>query len=539
MDKQNPEIDMVEGRGIGDEKSQGPLHEPMGPMRAKSDDLSVWQTVRLYKLAGVIAMAGAFSASLDGYQINLNGGIVSNKGFIAQMAGGGKTIIAGKYISAWGGIQSAGQTIGQLLIQYATEAYGRKVSLMIILLMFITSVMTESFASHWQHWLVAKLLSGMGVGMLQCTMPLYLAEVAPTQLRGVFINAYTFWFVLGQLFASVALYELKANDPTDYKTPIYTQWAMVGIAGIIFVLLPESPWWLVSKGRFEKASKSLQILNRGVEGFNVQEHLDVMNATIQMENDLAAKNKEEDMWEVFRGRNLIRFIICSWPKVTQQFVGLAVFNTYATYFFQYAGNKNPFLVTVILSSVQLLSMLLTATLTDQLGRRPLTVYPYGVTVLSVLSLGIIGCFDYTDKTLSSLLIFFACLATFSTTGASAIGYAYAAEMPQQRLRARTSAWALAASNAISVMFSFTTPIMINGDSTHWGVKTAFFFAGTGTIAVAIAWLILPEVARRTPAEIDELFEKRVPLRKFKGYVTEVEMHATEVQQSTKLGDTNI
>ncbi|EEY16688.1 sugar transporter [Verticillium alfalfae VaMs.102] len=332
MDKQNPEVDMVEGRDHGDEKSQGPFHEALGPMRAKSDDLSVWATMRLYKVAGIIAMAGAFSASLDGYQINLNGGIVSNKGFIKQMAGGGKKIIAGRYISAWGGIQSAGQTIGQLLIQYVTEAYGRKVSLLIILAMFITSVMTESFANNWQHWLVAKLLSGMGVGMLQCTMPLYLAEVAPTQLRGVFINAYTFWFVLGQLFASVALYELKAADPTDYKTPIYTQWAMVGVAGIIFILLPESPWWLVSKGRFEKASKSLQVLNRGVEAFDVQEHINVMNATIQMENDLAAKNKEEDMWEVFRGRNLIRFIICSWPKVTQQFVGLAVFNTYATYF---------------------------------------------------------------------------------------------------------------------------------------------------------------------------------------------------------------
>ncbi|KAM0334423.1 hypothetical protein ACHAQA_001449 [Verticillium albo-atrum] len=434
MDKNNPEVDMVEGRSPADEKSRGPLQESIGVMRAKSDDLSVWQTVRLYKLAGIIAMA-AFKLIMS-IEINLNGGIVSNKGFIQLMAGGGKTIIAGKYISAWGGIQSAGQTIGQLLIQYATEAYGRKVSLMIILLMFITSVMTESFATHWQHWLVAKLLSGMGVGMLQCTMPLYLAEVAPTQLRGVFINAYTFWFVLGQLFASVALYELKATDPTDFRTPIYTQ--------------------------------------------------DVMDATIQMEKDLAAKNKEEDMWEVFRGRNLIRFIICSWPKITQQFVGLAVFNTYATYFF--------------------------------------------------LALGIIGCFDYTGKTLSSLLIFFACLATFSTTGASAIGYAYAAEMPQQRLRARTSAWALAASNAISVMFSFCTPIMINGDKTHWGVKTAFFFAGTGTFAVFIAWLILPEVARRTPAEIDELFEKRVPLRQFKGYVTEVEMRATEVQHMSKMGD---
>lgn len=59
---------------------------------------------------------------------------------------------------------------------------------------------------------------------------------------------------------------------------------------------------------------------------------------------------------------------------------------------------------MILSSVQLISMIMTATLTDQIGRRPLTVYPYAVTVMSVLSLGIIGCFDYTGKATSSLLV---------------------------------------------------------------------------------------------------------------------------------------
>jgi hypothetical protein len=71
---------------------------------------------------------------------------------------------------------------------------------------------------------------------------------------------------------------------------------------------------------------------------------------------------------------------------------------------QYAGNEDPFLVTLILSCVQLISMLLTCTFTDWLGRRPLTVYPYAVTVLSVLSLGIVGCFDYTKSSLSSLLV---------------------------------------------------------------------------------------------------------------------------------------
>ncbi|KAE8140443.1 general substrate transporter [Aspergillus pseudotamarii] len=507
-------------------------HCPIGKggapvMRSKEDDLSIWQTVRRYKLISIMAMAAAFSAALDGYQINLNGGLVSNEGFIRQMAKPGTTVIEGQYVSAWSGLQSSGQAIGQVLLQYVTESYGRKVAFYIIWVVFVVSIFIESFATRWDHWLVAKLFSGMGVGMLQSTLPVYLSEIAPTQLRGFFINAYSFWFVVGQIFASVALNQLHAQNPLDFRTPIYTQWAMVGATIIIFIIMPETPWWLVSKGKLDKASKMLRTYNDRVEGYDVSEQIEIMSATVVEERRIAERDSQEGMWAVFQGRNFIRFVIAGWPKITQQFVGLAVFNSNATYFFQYAGNKDPFLVTVILSCVQLLSMIMTAMLTDQIGRRPLTVYPYAVTTLSVLCLGIIGCFDYTQKSTSSLLVFFACLATFSTTGASSIGYAYAAEIPQQRLRAQTAGLSLAASNLIALMFSFCTPLMINGPLTKWGVKTGFFFAGTGTVAVIVAWFILPEVTRRTPAEIDEMFEKKVNLRKFKHYVTDVQTHAAE------------
>ncbi|THX25351.1 general substrate transporter [Aureobasidium pullulans] len=402
------------------------------------------------------------------------------------MASPGTKIIKGKYVSAWGGIQSAGQTIGQIIALYVI-------------------------------WVVLVVLfAGMGVGMLQSTLPLYLAEISPTQLKGLFINAYTFWFVLGQLFASVALNRLHLSAPYDFRTPIYSQWAMIGVSAIIFVFLPETPWYLVSKGKLDQAKKVLTKMHGRKQGYDSQEQVDLMMSTIASERAAAEQNSELGPWAVFQGKNLLRFIIAAWPKITQQLVGLTVFNTYATYFFQKAGNKDPFLVTLILSCVQLISMIMTAISTDKLGRRPLTVYPYAITVLSLLSLGIVGCFDYSKPALSSLLIFFACLATFSTTGASAIGYAYAAEIPQQRLRARTTAFALAFSNMVAIMFSFTTPLMINGDA-QWGVRTGFFFAGTGAVAVVICWFILPEVACRTPAEIDEMFEKKINLRKFKQY----------------------
>lgn len=48
---------------------------------------------------------------------------------------------------------------------------------------------------------------------------------------------------------------------------------MIGVTGIIFVLIPESPWWLVAKDKFDKAAKVLQNCNGRVEGYNVQEQI--------------------------------------------------------------------------------------------------------------------------------------------------------------------------------------------------------------------------------------------------------------------------
>jgi hypothetical protein len=51
------------------------------------------------------------------------------------------------------------------------------------------------------------------------------------------------------------------------------QWAMVIPIGVVFVLLPETPWWLASKGKLDKATRVLQFCNGGVKGYDVQEQL--------------------------------------------------------------------------------------------------------------------------------------------------------------------------------------------------------------------------------------------------------------------------
>lgn len=63
------------------------------------------------------------------------------------------------------------------------------------------------------------------------------------------------------------------RSPIKNLNLIILKWAMIGIIAIIFVLLPESPWWLVSKGRHDQASKVLILCNGRVRGYNVEEQI--------------------------------------------------------------------------------------------------------------------------------------------------------------------------------------------------------------------------------------------------------------------------
>jgi hypothetical protein len=128
-------IEMVEQTAAADHQMPNSKDEGHHVMRSKADEVGVWRSVLLYKRVGCIAMVAAFCAALDGYrktwclrisrlstkalttltEINLNGGIVANKGFIQQFANPGTSVIEGKYVSAWGGIQSAGQFFGQVV----------------------------------------------------------------------------------------------------------------------------------------------------------------------------------------------------------------------------------------------------------------------------------------------------------------------------------------------------------------------------------------------------------------------------------------
>lgn len=117
-----------------------------------------------------------------------------------------------------------------------------------------------------------------------------------------------------------------------------------------------------------------------------------------------------------------------------------------SYFFQLAGNKDPFMVTVIIKSCGLVAVAFDAALVDRLGRRVMTLIGFGGACFGVTLMAIIGCLDYENPQLGAVLVFAGVSANFFNTIQSSTSYAYLTEMPEERFRARATGWGLAYCN---------------------------------------------------------------------------------------------
>ncbi|WWD22218.1 hypothetical protein CI109_106709 [Kwoniella shandongensis] len=459
-------------------------------LKSQTDMMTIRQTVSAFRRTVAVCVAAGVCAALDGYQYSIQNSIIANKGFIRQMAPKGKSALDPVAVSTFGGLHAAGNVVGQFLIQYLSDWLGR-------------------IAAMW---------------MCLATLALYISEHAPSRVRGLLIVAYSMWYSFGILMGAVALKVHRDADPYDWKSLIYSQFAMIGAIAVVYMFLPETPWYLVGKGKLDKCRKTLNKLNAKVPGYDVEQEIGIMAATIEVMRlaDIEGK-RANGRFDIFKGLNGKRFLIGSYPKVLSSFVGLPVFSNYSTYFYQLAGVADPFLATVIQYSTQIVAVALDASLVDFLGRRRMTMIGFTGVCCGMLMVATIGCFNYSTPELGAALVFAGVTANFFNNFQTSTAYAYLNEMPEQRFRARGSGWGLAYCNLYSVMFNFVTPLMLN----RWNVRAAWLFVCTGIPGTVLAFFIMPESSRRSPAEIQELFVDHVPLRKWRGYKTNVERDLEE------------
>ncbi|WWD19437.1 hypothetical protein CI109_103897 [Kwoniella shandongensis] len=504
-------------------------------MRSPFDDMDFFKTFKVFWRAELIAFIAAFSAAADGYQIQMTGSIVANKGFINQFGTAhskGKLILAAQSLSIWGGVQSLGQGMGMLTTHFVADKYGRKFGFYWLWLVLVGGVLAETLARDWKVWVVAKLLSGYAVGSVQFMTTSYMTEILPMRTRGTLLITYTIWYDIGQVLASTALKVLADKRPLNYLDLIYTEWAVIGIMLVVYLYIPESPWWYANHDQHEKGRAVLQRINGKIQGYDVDYHYGLIKQTVEVEREVALElhGPSKGIWddiksfkEVFTGVNGFRTLVAFFPPATQQISGLAVLSNYSSYFAQVAKFADPFVFSLLLALVSIGITVVAFFLTDLIGRRALFLSGVVGTWSCLMIVGGMGLIKNPTLRDNRVTLFFALVWRMVSDLEGTLGRSFAAETGSSRLRVKTAGISSAGGVAVGVLFSTTVPYMLNAEKANWGLKTCFFFAGISLPVCIAAFFIIPDTSKRTPAELDEMFEKKIKPWRFRGYVTEAQL----------------
>lgn len=303
---------------------------------------------------------------------------------------------------------SIGQIIGMTTLPFLSDRWGRKPAMFTYWFILAMSVLTETLARTWPVWLVAKLLAGIGVGCVQSTIPIYIAETAPVRIRGGLLMCYNFWFALGNFFAPVALQVHSQVARDDWLTPVYTQWSQIGLMLVIYLFVPETPAWCASKGLEKRAKASLQTLHWDIKDYDVDHQYRLLALTVEHEQEFARMSNNVAWYAIFNGVDRRRTITALWTLLTQQFIGLTLFSTFASYFFQQAGVEDPFQATCITSGLNIAAGIAVILTADRLGRRNISCSGSTLSWVSCVAIGILGVVKRV-RAAEYLLVFFACL----------------------------------------------------------------------------------------------------------------------------------
>ena len=451
----------------------------------------------------VVAALGGF---LFGYDTAVISGTIAQVTQLFQL----DALQQGWYV----GCALVGSIVGVLFAGILSDKLGRKLTMVISAVLFSTSALGCALSADFAQLVVYRIIGGVGIGVVSIVSPLYISELAVAQYRGRLVSLYQLAVTVGFLGAYLVNYQLLAwaesgtQLSVDWLNKIFITEVWRGMLGmetlpailffIIIFFIPESPRWLIVRGKELKAVNILEKIYNSITEAKSQ-----LNETKSV---LTSETKSE--WSLLMKPGIFKAVIIGvCIAILGQFMGVNAVLYYGPSIFENAGlsGGDSLFYQVLVGLVNTLTTILALVIIDKVGRKKLVYYGVSGMVVSLILIGLYFLFGDSLRVSSLfLLVFFLFYVFCCAVSICAVVFVLLSEMYPTKVRGL----------AMSIAgFALWIGTYLIGQLTPWMLQnltpagTFFLFAVMCVPYILIVWKLVPETTGKSLEEIERYWTR--------------------------------
>ncbi|CAH2091486.1 unnamed protein product [Euphydryas editha] len=375
------------------------------------------------------------------------------------------------------------------------DALGRKKTMLLLTLPFTLGWLLITFAPNVATLMAGRFITGVAGGAFCVTAPTYTSEIAQDSIRGSLGSFFQLMLTVGILFA----YVVGSYTSVFVFNILCTIIPLVFC--VVFFFMPESPNFLVVKGRSDEAREAL-IKLRG-QNYDVDSEL----TNLQNKAEDAKNNPVSFLSSITKKTALKAILICYALMLFQQLSGInaVIFNT-SSIFSSAGAAIPPAIATIIIGVIQVIATFISSVVVDKLGRRVLLLFSALVMCLCSTALGVFFFLSQTHGAEASIVQAISWLPLLSLSlfiiafslGFGPIPWMMAGELCLIDIKAFVGSTA----GTFNWLLSFTVTSTFNLLNTSIGEGQVFWmFAGIMLVGFIFIFFIVPETKGKSVDEI--------------------------------------
>jgi MFS transporter, SP family, galactose:H+ symporter len=391
-----------------------------------------------------------------------------------------------------------GALVGALGIGSVSDRIGRRKTLGLEGLVFVVGTALAVFAPGYGTLLTARLIVGLAIGAVSATVPVYLSEISPTEIRGRILTLHQFQITVGILAGYLVNLVFAGNGNWRAMFAVGAIPALVMLAGAAWAL-PESPEWLATHGEVGKA----RALVASVTNEATADRL-IERRRQRRERDEAQLDRRAGWRVLLTSRVRPALIVGLTLAAVQQFSGINTIIYYAPTLMQQTGLtlSNSIFYSVAIGVINLVMTIVAIRLIDQAGRRVLLTVSLAGMMITLALLGLAFATGWSPQLTLVLMVLY--IVAYAV-GLGPVFWALVGEIFPPTARAAGSSASTAVNMASNFVVSlvFLTVIQAIGQS-----RTFWIFALICALALWFVGRYVPETRDREEDEVEADLQSR-------------------------------